>query len=146
MRFSTLENHVAQNVATPCFRSLLLGVFAAIALCLAMAGVYGVLAYSVGQRTNEIGIRMALGATPSTILRLVVWQGLVFAGVGVALGLAGALAATRLLTSMLFEVKPGDPVIYVGAAVVLGVVALAASYIPARRAARVDPMAALRHE
>ena len=146
VRFSTLEDAVSENVAAPRFRTLLLGIFAAIAVCLAMAGVYGVLAYTVGQRTNEIGLRMALGATPASVLRLVLWQGLVFAGLGLAFGLAGALAATRLLTSMLFEVKPDDPIIYVGAAVLLGAVALAASYLPARRAAKVDPMVALRHE
>ncbi len=146
VRFSTLADDVSQNVAAPRFRTLLLGVFAAIALCLAMAGVYGVLAYRVSQRTNEIGLRIALGATPASVLRLVLQQGLVFAGLGVALGLAGSLAATRLLTSMLFEVKPGDPLTYVGAAMLMGVIALVASYIPARRAANVDPMIALRHE
>jgi putative ABC transport system permease protein len=146
MRFSTLQGYVAQNVATPRFRTLLFGVFAAIAVCLAMAGVYGVLAYSVGQRTNEIGIRMALGASPAGILELVLRQGLVLAGLGVALGSAGALAATRLLASMLFEVKPGDPLTYMGAAVLIGTVALVASYIPARGAAKVDPTVALRHE
>jgi putative ABC transport system permease protein len=146
VRFSTLDDHVAQNVATPRFRTLLLGIFAAIAVCLAMAGVYGVLAYRVSQRTNEIGLRMALGATPGGILRLVLRQGLVFVGLGVTLGLAGALAATRVLTSMLFEVKPTDPIAYAGAAVLIGAVALAASYTPARRAARIDPTVALRHE
>jgi len=146
MRFSTLEDSVSENVAAPRFRTLLLGIFAGIAVCLAMAGVYGVLAYMVSQRSNEIGLRMALGASPASVLRLILRQGLVFAGLGVALGLAGALAATRLLTSMLFEVKPGDPLTYVGAAVLLGAVALAASYIPARRASRVDPNVALRHE
>jgi putative ABC transport system permease protein len=146
VRFSTLEEHVEENVATPRFRSLLLGIFAAVALCLAMAGVYGVLAYRVSQRTSEIGLRMALGATPRSILRMVLWQGLVFVGLGGALGLAGALAATRLLSSMLFQVKPGDPFTYVGAGALIGLVALVASYVPARRAAKVDPMVALRHE
>lgn len=145
-QFSTLGDAVSENVATPRFRALLLGIFAAMAICLAMAGVYGVLAYRVSRRTNEIGLRMALGASPASILRLILREGLVFAGVGVGLGLAGALVATRLVTSMLFEVKPDDPVIYIGAAVLLGVVALLASWIPAHQAARVDPMVALRHE
>jgi putative ABC transport system permease protein len=111
-----------------------------------MAGVYGVMAYVVGQRSNEIGLRMALGASPGTVMRLVLRQGLALAGIGLAIGLAGAVAATRLLTKMLFEVKPGDPVTYAGVVVLLGAVAMAASYIPARRATKVDPLVALRQE
>jgi len=146
LKFTTMEASLAENTAAPRFRTLLLGIFAGLAVILAMAGVYGVMAYVVGQRSNEIGLRMALGATSGDVLRLVLRQGLALAAIGLALGLAGAFAASRLLTSMLFEVKPNDPVTYAGVAVLLGVVALAASYIPARRAARIDPLVALRQE
>ncbi len=146
VKFTTMETSVAENVATPKFRTLLLGVFAGLAVCLAMAGVYGVMAYIVSQRSNEIGLRMALGASPADVSRLVLREGMLLAGAGVALGLAVAIAATRLLTSVLFEVKPSDPMTYAGVAALLGIVALAASYIPARRAAKVDPLVALRQE
>jgi putative ABC transport system permease protein len=129
--------------AAPRFRTLLLAIFAGLAACLAMAGVYGVMAYVVGQRSNEIGLRMALGASSSDVLRLVLRQGLTLATIGLAIGLAGAFAASRLLTSMLFEVKPNDPLTYAGVTVLLGAVVLAASYIPARRAAGIDPLVAL---
>jgi putative ABC transport system permease protein len=125
---------------------LLLGIFAALAVCLAMAGVYGVMAYVVGQRSNEIGLRMALGASQADVMRMVLRQGLVLAGAGLALGLAGAAAGNRLLSGMLFEVKPGDPLTYVGVTVLLAAVALAATWIPARRATRVDPLTALRQD
>ncbi len=146
VKFTTLETLLAENVSAPRFRTLLLGVFAALAVCLAMAGVYGVMSYVVGQRTNEIGLRMALGASPGSVVRMVMRQGLTLVAVGLLVGLAGSVAATRLLTSMLFEVKPGDPVTYAGVTALLVIVALAASYIPARRATRVDPLAALRQE
>jgi predicted permease len=146
VKFTTLETLLSENVAAPRFRTLLLGIFAGLAMCLAMAGVYGVMAYVVGQRSNEIGLRMALGASPGRVMGLVLGQGLALAGIGLAIGLAGAVAATRLLTRMLFEVKPGDPMTYAGVVVLLGVVALAASYIPARRATKVDPLVALRQE
>jgi len=146
VKFTTMEASLAQNVAAPRFRTLLFLVFAGLAVCLAMAGVYGVMAYVVGQRLNEIGLRMALGATPGDVLGMVLKQGLALAGAGVVLGLAGAVAATRLLTSFLFEVKPGDPVTYVSVAVLLALVAMAASYLPARRATKIDPLAALRQE
>jgi putative ABC transport system permease protein len=102
------------------------------------------MAYLVSQRSNEIGLRMALGASPRDISRLVLREGMLLAGTGLVLGLAGAVAATRLLTSMLFEVKPGDPLTYAAVAILLAIVALAASYIPARRASRLDPLATLR--
>jgi len=146
VKFTTLEVSLWENVAAPRFRTLLFGIFAALAVGLAMAGVYGVMAYVVGQRSNEIGLRMALGASPHAVMAMVMRQGLLLAGIGLALGLAGAVAATRLLTQLLFEVKPGDPVTYAGVTALLAVVALAASYIPARRATRVDPLAALRQE
>jgi putative ABC transport system permease protein len=146
VKFTTMEASLAENTAAPRFRTLLLGVFAGLAVILAMAGVYGVMAYTVGQRSGEIGLRMALGANSGDVLRLVLRQGLTLAAVGLVIGLAGAYAASRLLTSMLFEVKPTDPVTYTSVAVLVGMVTLAASYIPARRAARVDPLVALRQE
>jgi putative ABC transport system permease protein len=143
VKFTNMEQLMAESVAAPRFRTLLFGVFAAVALCLAMAGVYGVMAYVVGQRTNEVGLRVALGAGPGDVLRLMLRQGLGLAVVGVAVGLAASAAATRLLEKMLFGVKPFDPVTYAAVAVLLGSVALAATYVPARRAMRVDPMVAL---
>jgi putative ABC transport system permease protein len=146
LKFTTMEVSLYEEVAVPRFRTLLLGVFAGLALCLAMAGVYGVTAYAVGQRSNEIGLRMAMGATPGDVLRLIFKQGIRLAAVGMALGLVGALAGTRLMTSMLFEVAPGDPGTYAGVAALLGLMVLSALYLPARRAANVDPLAALRQE
>jgi len=119
---------------------------AGLAVCLAMAGVYGVMAYAVSQRFNEIGLRIALGATAGSVLRLVLKEGLALGGLGLALGLATAAAGRRLLTSMLFRVQPNDPVVYLAVAVLLGVAALAASYVRARRASKIDPLTAIRHE
>jgi putative ABC transport system permease protein len=146
VKFTTMEASLGENTAAPRFRALLLSIFAGLAVILAVAGVYGVMAYVVGQRSNEIGLRMALGANSGDVLRLVLRQGLTLAGLGLALGLVGALGATRLLTSMLFEVKPSDTATYVGAAVLLGIVALTASAVPAWRATKVDPLIALRQE
>jgi putative ABC transport system permease protein len=146
VNFTTMEASLAENVATPRFRTLLLGVFAALAMSLAMAGVYGVMAYLVGQRSNEIGLRMALGASSHDVIRLVMRQGLKLAGIGVLLGLAAAAASARLLSSVLFEVKPTDPLTYLAVCALLVVVALAACFIPARRATQVDPLVALRQE
>jgi len=146
VEFSTLEESLAENVAAPRFRTLLLAAFAALAVLLAMAGVYGVMSYVVGQRSSEIGLRMALGASPGNVLRLILRQGLMLTGMGLGIGLAAAVAVTTLLRSMLFEVKTTDPLTYAGVAALLALVALAASYIPARRAVRVDPLPALRSE
>ena len=146
VKFTTMEASLSEDIAAPRFRALLLGIFAGLAVCLAMAGIYGVMAYVVGQRLNEIGLRMALGASSADVLRLVLRQAAALAGIGLAIGLAGAFAATRLLGSVLFDVKPNDPVTYAAVAALLAVVVLSASYLPARRAAHVDPLDALRQE
>ena len=142
----TMEARVSASVAGPRFYALLLGAFALLALVLASVGLYGVLAYNVTQRRREIGVRMALGAERGTILRLVVRQGLVLTFVGVVLGVAGALGVTRFLKTLLFGVTPNDPGTYVAICALLVIVAGLACWVPARRAARVDPMAALRFE
>jgi len=123
---------------------MLLGSFAAVAVLLALIGIYGVISYSVAQRTYELGIRRALGAQQADILRLIMGQGLGLAATGIAAGIGGALALTRVMRSLLFHVSATDPATFAGIAVLFLLVALAASYIPARRATRIDPMAALR--
>jgi putative ABC transport system permease protein len=142
----TMEDLVSDSLAERRFAMQIVGLFGVLALLLAGIGIYGVMAYSVAQRTREIGIRLALGASTSAILRWVLKQGMVLILAGVAAGLAGAFALTRLLRGLLYEVAPTDPVTYAGLAVLLALVALAACYIPARRATRVDPMVALRYE
>jgi putative ABC transport system permease protein len=146
VKFTTMEAIMTENVGAPRFRTVLFSVFAGVALCLAMAGVYGVMAYVVGQRVNEIGLRIALGAGPGDVLNLVLRQALLLAIIGVTIGLAASAAATRLLEKMLFGVKPFDPVTYAAVAAVLLLVALLATYLPARRAMKVDPLVALRQE
>lgn len=145
-RIATMEEVIADSVAPRRFNMLLLGLFASVALLLAAIGIYGVISYSVSRRTQEIGIRMALGAGRRDVVRLVVRQGMAPAVIGLALGLAGAFGLTRLMTSLLFGVSATDPVVFGLTTGLLGAVALAACWLPAWRAARVDPLIALRYE
>jgi putative ABC transport system permease protein len=142
----TMSEIVSGSLARPRFDMALLAIFAIVALVMAAAGIYGVLSYSVAQRTHEVGIRMALGAEKREILRMVVGQGLKLALIGVAIGTAGALALTRFLSSLLYGVKPTDPLTFIAVSLILIAVSLLACYIPARRASKVDPMDALRYE
>jgi putative ABC transport system permease protein len=141
-----MEQVRSAAVAMRQFNMTLLSIFAALALVLAAIGMYGVTTYSVTQRTHEIGVRMALGAKHGDILRLVLGQGMLLAGIGVGLGTAGALVLTRLLESYLYGVRPTDPIAFSSTALLLVTVAILASYIPARRAMKVDPLIALRNE
>ena len=143
---STMEGTLERASATPRFRTFLIAVFAVVALLLAAAGIYGVMAYTVSQRTAEIGLRMALGASRGEVLRTVVGQGAVSVGIGLALGVALALGAGRLLRDLLFGVTPSDPLVLVAVVAIMALVALVACVVPGRRALRVEPAMALRSE
>jgi putative ABC transport system permease protein len=145
-QITTMDAEVAYANAVPRFEMVLLGVFAFVALALAAVGIYGVISYSVSRRTHEIGIRISLGASRAQVLLLVVKQGMALALAGSAAGLLGALWLSRLMGGLLYDVPPTDPITFAAVTIVLMIVALAASYIPARRAMRVDPVVALRHE
>jgi ABC-type antimicrobial peptide transport system permease subunit len=137
---------LANSIGQPRFRTVLLGLFAALSLILAAAGIYGVVSYSVLQRTSEFGIRMALGADHSDVLRLVLARGAKLALLGIAIGAPAAFTLTRFMSSLLFGIAPGDPFTFAGVTGLLLLVAISACYIPARRAMRIDPIAALRYE
>jgi putative ABC transport system permease protein len=146
VKMRTMEENISTSVVQPKFRATLLSIFSFLALALAAIGIYGVISYSVTQRTREIGIRMTLGADGLAVLRMILKQGIALALLGVGLGLAGAFGLTRLLENFLFQVKPFDPLTFAGVAAVLIAVSLAACWFPARRATRVDPIVALRYE
>jgi putative ABC transport system permease protein len=141
-----MEDVLSKAQSRPRFLTLLMTLFSGVALMIATVGIYGVISYSVARRSKEFGLRMALGAQPTNILGLVMKQGLLLVGIGVAWGVLSALALTRLMSSLLFGVKPTDAATFLSVSALLGIVALAASYLPARRATRVDPMKALRYE
>lgn len=143
---NTMDQRLYDSLASRRFAMLLLGVFALIALALGGIGIYGVMAYSVSQRTHEMGVRLALGAQPGSILRLVVRQALALTALGIAIGLAAALALTRVMSSLLYGINATDGLTFVTTPLVLGIIAVLAAYIPARRAAKLDPMIALRYE
>jgi predicted permease len=142
----SMQDIVSEATALQRLAAQLVGIFALVALALAVIGAYGVIAYSVAQRTQEFGIRVALGASSPDLRKLVLRQALVLTGAGIAIGLIAAVNVTRLMSGILFEVRPGDPLVFSTAALILAAVAMLACYVPARRAARVDPMVALRYE
>jgi ABC-type antimicrobial peptide transport system permease subunit len=140
----TLDEVFGGSLAERRFQLLLLGLFGGIALLLAMIGIYGVISFQVAQRTQEIGVRVALGATARNVVRLVVGRGLLLAALGVALGLAGAFALTRLMRSLLYAITTTDPMTFLAVPLLLVAATMLACFLPARRAARVDPVTALR--
>jgi putative ABC transport system permease protein len=142
----SMEDLMAVSLAQQRFNMLLLALFAALALILAAVGIYGLMAYSVSQRTHEIGVRVAIGAQRGDVLRLVLKDGARLTILGIAIGIIAALALTRLMASLLFEVRPTDPTTFAAVAILLAIAAFAACSSPARRAPRVDPMVALRYD
>jgi putative ABC transport system permease protein len=143
---STMEKIVSDSISRPRLNMFLMGLFGALALILASVGIYGLLSYSVTQRTQEMGIRMALGAQVTDVLKLVLRQGMTLALIGEALGLVGAFALTRVMQRLLFGVTPTDATIFISVVGILTTTAVLACYLPARRAAKVDPLVALRYE
>jgi len=143
---STMDQLIVNSVSTRRITLILLGLFSALALVLAAIGIYGVISYSVAQRTHEIGIRMALGAQKADVMRMVLAQGAKIAGAGVIIGLAASLGLSRLLANLLFSVSAADPLTFAAVAIALTLVAMLACYVPARRTLRVDPVIALRYE
>jgi putative ABC transport system permease protein len=144
VRVRTMEEAMAESVAQPRLRTTLLALFSAVALALSLIGVYGVMAYAVSERNHELGVRMALGATPGDIRSLVVGEGTRLAGIGIAIGIVGAMAASRALGALLFGVSATDPATFMLAALVLAAAGVAAAYLPAHRASRIDPVTLLR--
>jgi putative ABC transport system permease protein len=142
----TMDEAVSMATAQPRFQSLLLSLFAGVALLLAAVGIYGVMSYAVARRTHEIGIRMSLGAGRRQVLGMVLRQGMTMALIGSGFGIAGALVLSRWMTKLLYGVRPTDPLTYVSVSLLLGGIALVATFVPARRATRIDPMVALRDE
>jgi predicted permease len=145
-KIRTMDQVISESTARQNFNMLLLTIFGGLALLLAAIGIYGLMSYTVEQRTQELGIRMALGASRGQMLKLVVLQGMLLAGIGIVIGLAASFGLNQLLAKLLFGVKATDPITYASVAVILISVALLATYIPARRAAQIDPMIALRYE
>ena len=143
---ATMNKILSDGVSAPRLTLLLLGLFSALAVILAAIGIYGVISYSVAQRTHEIGVRMTLGAQPPDVLRMILGQGGKIALVGIVIGIVVAFGLTRLMSGLLFSVSPSDPATFAAVAGLVGLVAIFACYIPARRAMRVDPIVALRHE
>jgi ABC-type antimicrobial peptide transport system permease subunit len=142
----TMTERVSASLDQPRLQAVVLGTFAGVALLLAGVGVYGVIAYAARQRTREIGIRMAIGASSRAILALLLGRGFVLVGTGLAAGVLGALALTRVLRTLLFGVSPSDPAVFLGVTAMLGTIAMVAAWVPARRATRLEPVVALREE
>jgi putative ABC transport system permease protein len=142
----TMDQHMARAMMGPRLSATLAGPAGLLAALIAAIGLYGVMAYSVSRRTQEIGIRVAIGASPGAVLRLVARQGFVLAGIGIAIGLVVAFLSSSLVSILLFGITPTDPIVFVGVPLLLAVVAAVASYIPARRALKIDPLVALRQE
>jgi putative ABC transport system permease protein len=146
IRAQSMDELIAPELATPRFDALLLSIFALAAVVLAAVGLYGIMSSVVNQQTREIGVRMALGATPSEVRNSVLRRALMVAGVGTTIGLAGAIVGSSLLTSMLYDIRPSDPATLAGVAILLLVIAASAAYLPARRATEIDPALALRSD